>query len=187
MIKRIFDITFSIFGISIFFFPILLISILIFFSSPGPIIHWSKRIGYDSKPFRMPKFRTMKIDTPNKASHLLNNPDFYVTRIGKFLRLSSLDELPQLISVIKGDMSLVGPRPALFNQHDLVLLRKKKGIDKLLPGITGWAQINGRDKVSTSVKVKLDEEYLKNQSIYFDLKVILFTIFKIIDHNKISH
>ena len=119
MIKRMFDITFSMFGIFIFFFPILLISILIFFSSPGPIIHWSKRIGYDSKPFRMPKFRTMKIDTPNKASHLLNNPDFYVTRIGKFLRLSSLDELPQLISVIKGDMSLVGPRPALFNQHDL--------------------------------------------------------------------
>ena len=126
MIKRMFDITFSMFGIFIFFFPILLISILIFFSSPGPIIHWSKRIGYDSKPFRMPKFRTMKIDTPNKASHLLNNPDFYVTRIGKFLRLSSLDELPQLISVIKGDMSLVGPRPALFNQHDLVLLRKKR-------------------------------------------------------------
>ena len=187
MIKRIFDITFSIFGISIFFFPILLISILIFFSSPGPIIHWSKRIGYDSKPFRMPKFRTMKIDTPNKASHLLNNPDFYVPRIGKLLRLSSLDELPQLISVIKGDMSLVGPRPALFNQHDLVLLRKKKYIDKLLPGITGWAQINGRDKVSISAKVKLDEEYLKKQSIYFDLKVILFTIFKIIDHNKISH
>ena len=187
MIKRMFDITFSMFGIFIFFFPILLISILIFFSSPGPIIHWSKRIGYDSKPFRMPKFRTMKIDTPNKASHLLNNPDFYVTRIGKFLRLSSLDELPQLISVIKGDMSLVGPRPALFNQHDLVLLRKKKGIDKLLPGITGWAQINGRDKVSISIKVKLDEEYLKKQSIYFDLKVIFFTIFKIIDHNKISH
>ena len=170
--KRIFDL---LLGIAVLVFlatPMLFISIVVCLSSKGPALYWSDRVGKNNKIFKMSKFRSMLIDTPAVATHLLDNPDTYLSPIGGFLRRSSLDELPQLFSVLKGDMSFVGPRPALYNQDDLIALRSKKGVDKLLPGITGWSQVNGRDELSIPDKVALDAEYLDRQSFWFDMKIL---------------
>jgi O-antigen biosynthesis protein WbqP len=166
---------------------IFLVAIAIRLTSKGPILYWSDRIGKNNIIFKMPKFRSMRIDTPAVATHLLDNPDSYLSPIGGFLRHSSLDELPQLFSVLKGDMSFVGPRPALFNQEDLIALRTEKGVDKLLPGITGWAQVNGRDELSIPDKVALDVEYLKRQSFWFDMKILWMTFLKVVKRDGVSH
>ena len=166
---------------------LLLIAVLVIATSKGPALYWSKRIGKNNKIFKMPKFRSMMTGTPAVATHLLDNPDSYLSPIGGFLRLSSLDELPQLFSVLKGDMSFVGPRPALFNQEDLITLRTEKGVDKLLPGITGWAQVNGRDELSIPDKVALDVEYLNCQSFWFDIEILWMTFLKVIKRDGVSH
>lgn len=170
----------------IFFVPFLIICVLVKVTSPGPAIHWSKRIGKDNKIFLMPKFRTMRINTPQVATHLLKGEQF-LTPIGSFLRKSSLDELPQLWSVFIGDMNLVGPRPALFNQDDLKELRTSLGVHTIAPGVTGWAQINGRDELPIPEKVKFDKYYLENRSVIFDFKIILLTIYKVIKRSNIQH
>jgi O-antigen biosynthesis protein WbqP len=185
--KRIFDIFFVIIFIIILFVPFLLIWMSVFASSRGPVIYYSDRIGIGNNIFKMPKFRSMLTGTPAVATHLLDNPNHYLSPIGGFLRLSSLDELPQLFSVLRGDMSFVGPRPALFNQDDLIALRREKGVDKLLPGITGWAQVNGRDELSIPDKVALDVEYLNRQSFWFDVKILWMTFLKVIKRDGVSH
>ena len=167
--------------------PMLVLSILIFFTSKGNVIYWSERVGQFNRHFNMPKFRTMRENTPVIATHLLKNPDIYLTPIGSFLRKSSLDELPQLWSVLKSDMSIVGPRPALFNQDDLIALRIERGVDKLKPGITGWAQVNGRDELSVYDKVVLDEKYLNQQSFWFDVKILWITLLQVIKCHEVSH
>jgi len=185
--KRIFDL---LLGIAIFVLlvvPMLLIAIAVRLTSKGSALYWSDRVGKNNNIFNMPKFRSMLIDTPDVATHLLNNPDSYLSPIGGFLRRSSLDELPQLFSVLKGDMSFVGPRPALFNQEDLIALRTEKGVDKLLPGITGWAQVNGRDELSIPDKVALDIEYLNRQSFWFDMKILWMTFLKVVKRDGVSH
>jgi len=166
---------------------LLVVAILIRSSSKGPSLYWSDRVGKNNKIFKMPKFRSMLIDAPTVATHLLDNPDAYLSPIGGFLRSTSLDELPQLFSVLKGDMSFVGPRPALYNQEDLIALRTEKGVDKLLPGITGWAQVNGRDELSISDKVALDVEYLNRQSFWFDMKILWMTFLKVVKRDGVSH
>jgi len=171
----------------ILFLPILGVALIVRVTSKGSILYWSDRVGRDGKIFKMPKFRSMLTDTPAVATHLLDNPNSYLSPIGGFLRRSSLDELPQLFSVLKGDMSFVGPRPALFNQDDLIALRKEKGVDKLLPGITGWAQVNGRDELSIPDKVVLDVEYLNRQSFWFDIKILWMTFLKVVKRDGVSH
>ncbi len=166
---------------------LLLIALAVRLTSKGPVFYWSKRIGRNNKIFNMPKFRSMLLDTPVVATHLLNDPSAYLSPIGEFLRRSSLDELPQLLSVLKGDMSFVGPRPALYNQADLIALRTEQGVDKLLPGITGWAQVNGRDEVSIVDKVALDVVYLQQHSFWFDIKILWMTFFKVIRKRGVSH
>ena len=156
-------------------------------TSRGPAFYWSDRVGKNNQIFRMPKFRSMRVDTPAVATHLLNDPANYLTPIGAFIRKSSLDELPQLLSILSGDMSFVGPRPALFNQNDLITMRTEKGVHKLVPGLTGWAQINGRDELPLSEKVRLDTEYLERQSIAFDLKIMVLTAKKVICREGVSH
>ncbi len=185
--KRFFDLTVGIVLLVFLATPQLLIMISIRLSSKGPALYWSNRIGKHNKVFQMPKFRTMLVNTPAVATHLLDNPDFYLSPIGGFLRRTSLDELPQLFSVLKGDMSFVGPRPALFNQDDLIALRTEKGIDKLVPGITGWAQVNGRDELSILDKVALDEEYIHHQSFWFDMKILWMTFLKVVKRDGVSH
>jgi len=165
----------------------LLVAIVVRLSSKGPSLYFSDRVGKNNKIFKMPKFRSMLIDTPSVATHLLNNPNSYLTPIGGFLRRSSLDELPQLFSVLKGDMSFVGPRPALFNQDDLIALRTEKSVDKLLPGITGWAQVNGRDELSIPDKVALDVEYLNRRSFLFDMKILWMTFLRVVKRDGVSH
>ncbi len=187
MLKRLFDFCLAFFVILLLFLPLLAIAIIIQFTSVGPILYWSDRIGSYNKIFKMPKFRTMRVDTPALATHLLQNPQQFLTPVGSFLRKSSLDELPQLWSIIRGDMSFVGPRPALFNQDDLVALRTEYGVDKLLPGLTGWAQINGRDELPIPVKVKLDVEYLHKQSFLFDVKIIFLTFLKVLRSDGVQH
>jgi len=185
--KRIFDL---LLGVAILVFlvvPMLLIYITVRLSSKGQVLYWSDRVGKNNKIFKMPKFRSMLTGAPTVATHLLDNPDAYLSPIGGFLRRSSLDELPQLFSVLKGDMSFVGPRPALFNQEDLIALRSEKGVDKLLPGITGWAQVNGRDELSIPDKVALDVEYLNRQSFWFDIKILWMTFLKVINRDGVSH
>jgi O-antigen biosynthesis protein WbqP len=167
--------------------PMLAIALMVKLTSRGPVLYWSDRIGRNNTLFKMPKFRTMLLDTPAVATHLLATPDRYLTPIGKFLRKSSLDELPQLFSILKGDMSFVGPRPALFNQDDLIELRTKMGIHHLVPGLTGWAQINGRDELPIPVKVTFDEYYLKNRSIMLDMQIIFRTFFKVVKREGIKH
>ncbi len=167
--------------------PMVLLALLIKLTSGSPTMYWSERIGRENVAFRMPKFRTMRIDTPSVATHLLSEPRKYLTPVGSFLRKCSLDELPQLWSVLKGDMSFVGPRPALHNQYDLIDLRTKKGIHKLVPGITGWAQVNGRDDLSIPEKVAYDEYYLKNGSLLLDLRILWLTLFKVIKTEGIKH
>ena len=165
----------------------LAIGIAIKLSSKGSVLYRSDRVGKNNTIFQMPKFRSMLIDTPAVATHLLNDPESYLSPIGSFLRRSSLDELPQLFSILKGDMSFVGPRPALFNQDDLIALRTEKNVDKLLPGITGWAQVNGRDTLSIPDKVLLDVEYLNRQSFWFDIKILWMTFLKVVNHDGVSH
>ena len=187
MLKRSFDFTMALTAIIFLSLPMVIVAILVKTTSPGPILYWSDRVGSNNVIFRMPKFRTMRIDTPAVATHLLDNPDQWLTPIGKFLRKSSLDELPQLFSILTGDMSIVGPRPALFNQDDLITLRTEKGVHHLTPGLTGWAQINGRDELPIPVKVEFDEWYLKNRSIMLDLKIIVQTFVKVLRKEGITH
>jgi O-antigen biosynthesis protein WbqP len=185
--KRIFDLLLGITILVLLAAPILLIPIAVRLSSKGPALYWSDRVGSNNKIFKMPKFRSMLIGTPAVATHLLDNPDAYLSPIGDLLRRSSLDELPQLFSVLKGDMSFVGPRPALFNQDDLIALRTEKGAHKLLPGITGWAQVNGRDELSIPDKVALDAEYLDRQSFWFDIKILWMTFLKVMKRDGVRH
>lgn len=190
MIKRIFDILCALFACMILTPLIGLTIILVKLTSKGPALHWSQRVGKNNQLFSMPKFRSMHIGTPQIATHLMNqqsNPNSYLTPVGSFIRKTSLDELPQLWSVLKGDMSVVGPRPALFNQDDLIKLRTEKGVHVLKPGITGWAQINGRDEIPIPQKVALDVYYLKNQSILIDIKIIVRTAVKVLRRDNIMH
>ncbi len=185
--KRFIDLVLAFVAILLLAIPIFIVSLLVKITSPGPIIYWSDRVGQNNQLFRMPKFRSMRVDTPVVATHVLDNPETYLTPIGSILRKSSLDELPQLWSIIKGDLSFVGPRPALFNQYDLIEMRTQAGVHKLVPGLTGWAQINGRDELPISQKVKLDTEYLHKKSTYFDLQIIWMTALKVIQRDGVSH
>ena len=162
-------------------------ALLVKLSSNGPVLYWSDRVGRNNILFKMPKFRSMRVDTPAVATHLLTNPGRYLTPIGKFLRKTSIDELPQLWSILVGDMSFVGPRPALFNQDDLIALRTKKGVEQLVPGLTGWAQVNGRDELPILAKVALDVEYLERRSLAFDLRILWLTFVKVIMRDGVSH
>jgi O-antigen biosynthesis protein WbqP len=185
--KHFFDKVLALLFLVVLSAPILIISIAIYTTSRGGVFHYSNRVGKDNILFKMPKFRSMLIHTPVKASHLLNNPNSYLSPIGSFLRRTSLDELPQLFSVLKGDMSIIGPRPALFNQNDLIALRTEKSVDKVLPGITGWAQVNGRDELSIVDKVALDIEYLNRQSFWFDMKILWMTFLRVAKRDGIKH
>ena len=185
--KYIFDLLLLIVLAILLMLPMFLVGVVIYLTFEGSVLYWSDRVGKNNKIFKMPKFRSMLVDTPTMATHLLDNPGSYLSPIGRFLRRSSLDELPQLLSVLKGDMSFVGPRPALFNQEDLIALRKEKGVDKLLPGITGWAQVNGRDELSIPDKVALDVEYLNRQSFWFDIKILWMTFLRVISRDGVSH
>jgi len=186
-VKHFFDLILGVVVFALLAAPMLLIVIIVRLTSKGSALYWSDRVGKNNKMFKMPKFRSMLIDTPAVATHLLDNPDSYLSPIGGFLRRTSLDELPQLFSVLKGNMSFVGPRPALFNQEDLITLRKEKDVDKLLPGITGWAQVNGRDELSIPDKVALDVEYLNRQSFWFDIKILWMTFLRVISRDGVSH
>lgn len=185
--KRVFDLMLSVVLSGVFCLPMLLIALLVKLTSKGPVLYWSDRVGIGNSNFRMPKFRTMRIDTPAVATHLLESPGDYLTPIGPLLRKFSLDELPQLWSVLRGDMSFVGPRPALFNQHDLTALRTERGVHVLMPGITGWAQINGRDDLPIPVKVEYDAQYLMNRSFLFDLKIVAMTVLKVMKREGVTH
>ena len=185
--KRLFDLFIGSVLLVFLAIPMLLIVVAIRSTSKGSSLYWSDRVGKNNIIFRMPKFRSMLINTPAMATHLLDDPDLYLSPIGGFLRRTSLDELPQLFSVLKGDMSFVGPRPALFNQEDLITLRTNMGVDKLLPGITGWAQVNGRDQLSIVDKVNLDVEYMSRQSFWFDIKILLITLIKVIKNIDVMH
>ena len=185
--KRIFDFVTSVTLSILLFLPMLMIAFLVKTTSKGRLLYWSDRVGFDNTIFRMPKFRTMRSETPTVATHLLKNPGAYLTPIGLYLRRLSLDEFPQLWSVLKGDMSIVGPRPALYNQNDLIQLRTERGIHKLTPGITGWAQINGRDDLPIPQKVEFDEYYMKHRSFYFDLKIFLMTVLKAAKGEGVRH
>ena len=185
--KRVFDVVLAAGAGLLLVVPLLLVALAVRFTSSGPVLYWSDRIGQYNRTFKMPKFRSMRVDTPAVATHLLPNPDVYLTPIGSFLRKSSLDELPQLWSILKGDMSFVGPRPALYNQFDLMALRNQHGVDRLLPGLTGWAQINGRDELPIPQKVALDVEYLSRKSFWFDLKIIGLTGFRVLKRDNVTH
>ncbi len=185
--KRFIDMFLAISASLTLLIPIIVVAILVKLTSKGPALYWSDRIGQDNKIFKMPKFRSMKVNTPAVATHLLKDPKSLLTPIGDFLRQSSLDELPQLWCILKGEMSFVGPRPALFNQDDLIQLRTEHGVHKLLPGLTGWAQVNGRDELPIPEKVELDVEYLKRKSFLFDLKIILLTLLKVLKRDGVSH
>lgn len=185
--KRLFDLILALVVLSILLLPILIVAVFVRLTSMGPALYWSDRVGQHNIVFRMPKFRSMKIDTPAIATHLLPDPESVLTPIGNFLRKSSLDELPQIWSILKGDMSFVGPRPALFNQDDLMVLRTGKGVHVLMPGLTGWAQINGRDELPIPEKVALDVEYKEKQSFMFDLKILWLTFLKVIKKDGVSH
>lgn len=186
-LKRFVDLLLCLLATLILIIPITLTWILVRLTSKGPALYWSDRVGQENRIFRMPKFRSMRVDTPAVATHLLNNPKVYLTPVGSFLRKSSLDELPQLWSILKGDMSFVGPRPALFNQDDLIALRTEYGVDQLLPGLTGWAQVNGRDELPIPQKVALDVEYMQRQSIGFDIVILWMTFLKVLKRDGVSH
>lgn len=185
--KRLFDLILAICAAVVFGLPLGLVAVLVKFTSKGPVLYWSDRVGRDNSIFRMPKFRTMRVGTPAVATHLLVDPAAHLTSIGSFLRKSSMDELPQLWSILKGDMSFVGPRPALFNQEDLINLRTRHGVHELVPGLTGWAQINGRDELPIPAKVKLDAEYRQRRSLGFDLLILWRTFIKIVTRDGVSH
>jgi len=185
--KRFFDLILAVVAIVILLLPIIIVVFLVRLTSKGPALYWSDRIGVNNAIFKMPKFRSMKVNTPSVATHLLKDPKSVLTPIGDFLRKSSLDELPQLWCILKGDMSFVGPRPALFNQDDLIALRTEKGVEKLVPGLTGWAQVNGRDELPIPQKVALDIEYLNRESFRFDFYIIWLTFIKVIRKDGVSH
>lgn len=185
--KRIFDLLLAIMASVILILPIVLVAIAVKLTSKGPVLYWSDRVGRNNVIFKMPKFRSMKIDTPAVATHLLDDPKSALTPIGHFIRKSSLDELPQLWCILKGGMSFVGPRPALFNQDDLVALRTEKGVHELVPGLTGWAQVNGRDELPIPQKVELDVKYLQSQSFGFDIKILWLTFVKVLRSDGVSH
>lgn len=185
--KRLFDLALAILLSGVLALPILIVAALVRLTSPGPALYWSDRVGRQNRIFRMPKFRSMRMGTPAVATHLLANPEVHLTPIGPFLRKSSLDELPQLWSILVGDMSFVGPRPALFNQADLIALRTAQGVDALVPGLTGWAQINGRDELPIPEKVELDAEYLHRQSLWFDIRILWLTAVKVLRRDGVSH
>jgi O-antigen biosynthesis protein WbqP len=186
-LKRAFDLLLCLGAGFVLFIPIIFLCVLIKLTSQGPVIYWSDRVGRFNKIFSMPKFRSMKINTPAVATHLLENPAQWLTPIGSFLRKTSLDEVPQLFSIFTGDMSFVGPRPALFNQQDLINMRSELGVESLVPGLTGWAQINGRDELSIEQKVKLDFEYLQRQSLVFDIKILWLTFLKVSARDGVTH
>lgn len=185
--KRLFDLAVASTAAVVLALPILIVALAVRLTSPGPVLYWSDRVGRGNRIFRMPKFRSMRVDTPAMATHLLRDPDRWLTPIGSFLRRSSLDELPQLWSILKGDMSFVGPRPALFNQDDLIALRTETGVHELVPGLTGWAQVNGRDELPIVQKVQLDAEYLRRRSFLFDLKILWMTASKVLSKDGVSH
>jgi O-antigen biosynthesis protein WbqP len=185
--KRLFDLLLGIFAVLVLSVPVLVVALAVRLTSAGPAIYWSDRVGRHNKLFKMPKFRSMHVGTPPVASHLLADPDAWLTPIGSFLRKSSLDELPQLWSILVGDMSFVGPRPALFNQHDLIELRTEQGVHLLLPGLTGWAQINGRDELPIPDKVKLDVIYLQRHSLGFDFHILWLTLVKVLRRDGVTH
>lgn len=185
--KRLFDLSLALFASAVLLVPIALVALGVRLSSPGPALYWSDRVGRHNRVFRMPKFRSMRTDTPAVATHLLDDPARWLTPIGPFLRKSSLDELPQLWSILKGDMSFVGPRPALFNQDDLIALRTEAGVHELLPGLTGWAQINGRDELPIPQKVALDIEYLRRRNLVFDLRILWLTAVKVLRREGVQH
>ena len=187
MTKRVFDASFAFILIVALGIPMLMIALIVRLTSPGPVLYWSNRVGKNNSIFAMPKFRTMSVDTPAVATHLLKSPERYLTNVGRVLRRYSLDEMPQLISVLEGNMSFVGPRPALFNQDDLIELRTQKGIHVLDPGITGWAQINGRDDLPIPVKVSFDEYYLHHRSLTFDLKILFLTFSSVLHSTGVQH
>jgi O-antigen biosynthesis protein WbqP len=186
-LKRIFDIAVGLLLFILLVIPTLLVAITIKVTSKGSVLYWSERVGKDNVNFLMPKFRTMKSDTPLLATHLMNDPHMYLSPIGGILRRSSLDELPQIFSILKGDMSFVGPRPALFNQDDLITMRTEKGVDMLVPGLTGWAQVNGRDELPIPEKVALDVEYMERQTFWFDMKILWMTFLKVVSRDGVSH
>jgi len=187
MLKRTFDLLLAIVAAGFLLVPLLLVAVCVRLTSPGPIVYWSDRVGRYNRIFRMPKFRTMRIDTPAVATHLLGDPGQYLTPVGSFLRKTSLDELPQLWSILKGDMSFVGPRPALFNQHDLIALRTERQVDGIVPGLTGWAQINGRDELPIPDKVALDAYYVQHRSFLLDLHILYLTFFKVLKRDGVTH
>ena len=185
--KRLLDLAVALVAAVFLALPIVITALAVRLTSPGPVLYWSDRVGRHNRIFKMPKFRSMRIDTPAVATHLLQNPEQWLTPMGAFLRKSSLDELPQLLSILKGDMSFVGPRPALFNQNDLIDLRTEKGVHELVPGLTGWAQVNGRDELPIPQKVQLDVVYLERRSLLFDMKIIWMTAVKVLARDGVSH
>ncbi|MCF8157090.1 MAG: sugar transferase [Rhodoferax sp.] len=185
--KRLFDLVLAALASLILIIPCAVVAVMVRITSPGPIFYWSDRVGRGNSIFKMPKFRSMRVGTPALATHLLTDPDSHLTPVGSFLRKSSLDELPQLWSIIKGDMSFVGPRPALYNQHDLIELRTQSGVHVLVPGLTGWAQVNGRDELPIPQKVAFDTEYLRRKSIVFDIRILFLTLLRVIMRNDVAH
>lgn len=185
--KRVLDLLLGLIAMAIFFVPFCILAVLVKCTSRGPVLYWSDRVGQNNQIFSMPKLRTMRVDTPVVATHLLTNPEQFLSPIGGFLRKSSLDELPQLWCIVRGDMSVVGPRPALFNQHNLIEMRTTCGVHTVRPGLTGWAQVNGRDELPLPEKVKFDQDYLHLQSLSFDVKVILLTFLKVVRRDGIVH
>jgi O-antigen biosynthesis protein WbqP len=186
-VKRLFDLLLGLIAAMVLAVPVLFVALLVRVTSPGTALYWSDRVGRNNKIFKMPKFRSMRVGTPAVATHLLADAKSHLTPIGSFLRKSSLDELPQLWSILVGDMSFVGPRPALFNQHDLIALRTQHGVHELVPGLTGWAQVNGRDELPIPEKVKLDVEYLQRQSLWFDIRILWLTFVKVLRRDGVSH
>lgn len=187
MIKRLFDLALALPAALVLLLPVASIALTVRLTSPGPALYWSDRVGRGNAIFKMPKFRSMRVGTPAVATHLLSNATAHLTPIGGFLRKSSLDELPQLWSILVGDMSFVGPRPALFNQHDLIALRTEQGVHELVPGLTGWAQVNGRDELPIPQKVALDAEYLRRQTLIFDLHILWMTFAKVLRRDGVTH
>jgi O-antigen biosynthesis protein WbqP len=187
VLKRGVDLLLATIALVILAVPLLAIALLVRLTSPGPALYWSDRVGKNNALFKMPKFRSMRVGTPAVATHLLEDPARHLTPIGSFLRTTSLDELPQLWSVLVGDMSFVGPRPALFNQDDLIVLRTERGVHRLVPGVTGWAQINGRDELPIPEKVELDAEYLRRRSFRFDLAILWLTLVRVSHRDGVSH
>ena len=185
--KRFFDLCLGLSAAVVLLLPVAVVALAVRLTSKGPALYWSDRVGRDNHIFRMPKFRSMRVGTPAVATHLLQDPDAHLTPIGSFLRKSSLDELPQLWSILKGDMSFVGPRPALFNQDDLIALRTANDVHHLVPGLTGWAQVNGRDELPIPEKVKLDVEYLQRQSLWFDIRILWLTFVKVVRRDGVTH